>query len=150
MLVTVLPVFLWSFKDVLFNMYNHLSEFIWIILLKKQLGFPFYGKKDKNPSVFLLLTHLFKNTGGVRIYSLCTVVFQLQRNIPTTPRLHPSIHHPSDRIGSKQLIAGAQREELMKFLYISQPGGGILLRWDTRHSLTWRDVNDSLLLFWGW
>lgn len=113
MLVTVLPMFLWSFKKMCFPIciiisVNSYESFY----LKNNLVFPrkIIRRKKKIPAFSCSSPTFFKIPRGPYIFFY--VVFQLQRTIPTTPRLHdsihPSIHHPSDRIGSGQLIAGAK------------------------------------------
>lgn len=145
MLVTVLPMFLWSFKKMCFPICIIISVNSYeLFYLKNNLVFPpkIIRRKKKNPSVFLLLTTFLKIRRCIYIFN---VVFQLQKKYPnnsTTPSIHPS-SIGSDRIGSKQLIAGAQREELMKFLYISQPRGGILLSWETRNHSTFTTLESS-------
>ena len=73
-----------------------------LFYLKKQLGFPSQnnGEKETNPSVFLLLTTLFKIRRRIYIFN---VVFQLQK---VSQQLHDSIH-PSiiHRIGSDRIKA---------------------------------------------
>ena len=139
---------LWSFKKMCFPICIIISvnSYELYILFKKQLGFSSQNNREKQTrSVFLLLTTFLKIWRGI-FFLFSNFPTQKYPNNSTTPSIMPSI------IPSEQGNFSLERSEKSWWSSCTFRSRVVGSCWvETRdHSLTWRDVNHSLLLFWGW